>query len=92
MAENDRPNNVYGLISRYYDKHPDGHYFDRETLKFFGESVSTMRLLKGTVKITDVSGDQHECYVLSKLQKSHPMGPRRTYAYFDVNTLEDVVV
>lgn len=86
------PTNVYGLVSRYYEKNPHGHFFDRDTLKFFGESLSTMRLLKGTVKVTDICGEQHECYVLSRLQRKHPMGPRRTYAYFDVDTLDDVVV
>lgn len=88
----ERPNNVYGLVSRYEAKHPDGHYFDRDTLKFFGETLSTMRLLKGTVTITDVSGEKHECYVLSKLQKKHPLGPRRVYAYFDIDTFDDVIV
>ena len=88
----DRPSNVYGLVSRYYEKNPGGHFFDRETLKFFGESLSTMRLLKGTVKIKDICGEEHECYVLSRLQKKHPLGPRRTYAYFDINTLDDVSV
>lgn len=83
---------VYGLVDAYYQKNPTGHYFDRETLKFFGESLSTMRLLKGKSEITDVSGEKHTCYVLSKLQKKHPLGPRRVYAYFDEQTLEDVIV
>ena len=51
-----------------------------------------MRLLKGTTIVTDICGEKHECYVLSRLQKKHPMGPRRTYAYFDVETLDDVVL
>ena len=88
----DRPTSVYGLMSRYYEKHPHGHFFDRDTLKFFGESISTMRLLKGTTVVTDICGEKHECYVLSRLQKKHPMGPRRTYAYFDVETMDDVVL
>ena len=85
------PTNVYGLIDRYTTTHPHGHFFDRDTLKFFGESLSTMRLLKGTVKIKDISGEEHECYVLSSLQKTHPLGARRVYTYFDVNTFDDVI-
>lgn len=27
---------VYGLISEYQRMHPNGHFFDRDTLKFFG--------------------------------------------------------
>lgn len=84
--------NVYALRSAYYAKHPNGHFFDSETLKFFGESLSTMRLLKGLVKVTSCTGQEHTCYMLSKLSRSYPTGPRRTYAYFDVDTLDDVCV
>lgn len=73
---------VYGLISEYQRMHPNGHFFDRDTLKFFGETVSSMRLLKGTVKATDSMGEEHTCYILSSLQKKHPMGPRRAYPSF----------
>ena len=83
--------NIGDLIYAYYSAHPGGHYFDRDTLKFFGESQSTMRLLKGTVKVRDICGEEHECYMVSKLSKNYPGGPRRTYAYFDVGTLDDVI-
>ena len=83
---------VYSLVAAYQHVHPGGHYFDRDTLKFFGESLSTMRLLKDKATIKDWSGEKHTCYVLSKLQKKHPMGPRRVYAYFDVETLDDICI
>ena len=82
---------INGLISEYYKKNPDGHFFDPDTLKFFGETVSTMRLLKGTSKITDICGEEHEVYTISRLQRKYPGGARRTYAYFDVETLDDVI-
>ena len=82
---------VYGLISEYQRMHPNGHFFDRDTLKFFGETVSSMRLLKGTVKVADIMGEEHNCYVLSSLQKKCPAGLRRAHHYFDVDTLEHVV-
>lgn len=85
-------NSVYELRDAFCQKHPDSHYFDHDTLKFFGESLSTMRLLKNKAMVIDSLGEEHECYVLSRLQKKHPMGPRRTYAYFDCETLEDVIV
>lgn len=84
-------NTVYGLISAYQSKHPNGHYFDADTLKFFGERISEMRLLKETTTVTDIAGEQHVCYVLSSLQRKCPMGPRRAYHHFDVETLEHVV-
>ena len=82
--------NTYKLIREYYKNNPNGHYFDDETLKWFGESRSTMNVLKKTVIITDWMDEEHECYVLSKLSKKHPSGPKRTYAYFDVKTFNDI--
>lgn len=84
---------VGDLADAYYRSHPDGHFFDPGTLKFFGERRSEMRLLKGTVKITSAGGYEHECYVLSSVQRpGPPLKPRRKYHYFDVETFEDVCV
>ncbi len=81
---------VYGLISAYQAKHPTGHFFDSDTLRFFGERISEMRLLKGTTEVIDSLGEKHTCYCLSSLQRKHPMGPRRKYTFFDVETLDDI--
>lgn len=81
-------NSVYSLMYEHKAKHPYSHFFDHDTLKFFGEIISDMRLLKGTAKITDWSGVEHTCYVLSTLQRNNPAGPKRHYAYFDVDTLD----
>lgn len=81
---------VWKLVDRYKEKHPDGHFFDDKTLKFFGERLSDMRVLSETETVKDCLGGKHECYVLSRLQRKHPEGPRRTYAYFDVETLEHI--
>ena len=78
------------LIREYYKHNPEGHYFDYDTLKWFGESRSTMNVLKKTVEVTDSLDEVHTCYVLSKLSKKYPGGPRRTYAYFDIKTFEDI--
>ena len=84
-------NTVGDLIHAYKKAHPDGHFFDPETLKSFGERRSEMRLLKGVAVITDVTGEQHECYVLSSVQRpGRPLGRRRKYHYFDTSTLNDV--
>lgn len=83
---------VYGLMSAYQSKHPDSHYFDHATLKFFGERISEMYLFKKRVIVTDNLGEKHECYVLSSLQRKNPMGARRRYTYFDVETLDNVIL
>lgn len=79
---------VWRLIDSYKGRNPYGHFFDSETLKFFGERISDMRVLSETKKIIDYSGDEHECIVLSSLQRKHPLGPRRKYSYFDVETFD----
>ena len=78
------------LVRRYYEKHPGGHFFDRDTLKFFGERLSEMYVWKDKVKKTDSLGEMHTCYVLSSLQRKYPSGPRRVYHYFDAKTFDDV--
>lgn len=81
---------VYSLMSEHKAKHPDSHFFDHNTLKFFGERMSDMRVLKGTVIVKDYLGRNHECYTLSSLQRKHPMGARRAYHYFEVGTFDMV--
>lgn len=83
---------IYELKRKHLEKHPNSHYFDRDTLKFFGESLSTMHVLKGTVKVTDVCGENHTCYAISSLQRKYPGGPKRTHAYFDVDTIDRIIV
>ena len=83
-------NNIYSFINDYYAKHPNGHYFDQDTLKFFGERLSDMRVYKKTEIKEDYRGKKHVCYILSRIQRNHPDGPKRTLAYFDVETLEDI--
>ena len=81
---------IYEFIEKYRVAQPDGHFFDRETLRFFGERLSEMRVLRDTAIIECDDGKTRECYVLSRFQRKHPRGPRRTYAFFDIETLDDV--
>ena len=83
-------NNIHSFINDYYAKHPNGHYFDRDTLKVFGERLSDMRINKTIGVKEDYLGVKHNCYVVSRLQRKHPNGPKRTLAYFDTETLEDI--
>jgi hypothetical protein len=83
-------NNIHSFIRDYYEKHPNGHYFDPDTLKFFGERLSDMRIYKAIEVKEDYQGTKHDCYVVSRLQRKHPNGPKRTLVYFDVKTLEDI--
>lgn len=86
----------YGSIHEFiYDhkqKHPGSHFFDAETLKFFGERLSEMRILKTISTITDGDGETRHCYCLSRLQRPPFSGPVRKYTYFDVHTLDEVLL
>ena len=83
-------NNIHSFIKAYYAKNPDGHYFDHDTLKFFGERVSDMRIKNKIEVREDDRGEKHKCYVVSRMQRKRTNGPKRTLGYFDVVTLEDI--
>lgn len=80
----------YSLKRAHEASHPNSHFFDDKTLRFFGETMAAMRLLKKTVMIKDVMGEEHVCYVLSSSQKPPYGKRRRVYNYFDTKTLEQV--
>ncbi len=82
---------IYGLKDRHEGKHPSSHFFDPDTLRFFGERLSEMRVLKAVETITSAGGEKHECYCVSSLQRKAPGGPRRKYHYFDINTFEHII-
>ena len=80
---------VYELKERYYSTNPDGHYFDRETLKFFGEALSRMNVLKKIEYIYDIYGRGHYAYCLSSIR--YVNGKReRHYAWFDAFTFQPI--
>lgn len=82
---------IYMLKNRHQTYFPNSHFFDYDTLKFFGECLSTMRVLKDTVKIKDYAGKVHECYCVSSLQRKAPGGPKRYYSYFDTTSYEQIM-
>lgn len=74
---------VNQLIRMHEMYYPDSAFFRKSRLKFFGERISDMRILKNTINI-----DGQECYVLSTLQRNAPSGKERRHFYFDVKTYE----
>ncbi len=82
---------VWKFIQLYKEKNPNGHFFDKDTLRFFGERISDMRVLKKTLEVTSSIGKVHTCYTLSVLQRKNPAGPLRKYHYFDVDTMQHIV-
>ena len=81
---------VLELMKKHKAAHKDSHFFDDDTLKFFGERISEMKIEKDTVTIIDYCGKEHQCYVLSSYQRKYPTGARRVQFYFDVDTFDTV--
>lgn len=83
---------IYQFKKMHETKNPDSYYFSPDTLKFYGERLSEMRVYKKTTHITDDYGREHECYVISSYQRNAPKGvnPRKLH-YFDVDTLDRVL-
>lgn len=93
MTRNNRrvPKDAPALIRMHQEAHPKSHFFDPGTLRFFGETISSMRLLKTLATVKTWSGGRVECYVLSARQRRPDGKTVRVYHYFDTNTLADVV-
>lgn len=87
--------NIYELRSEHLSHYPNSHYFDSDTLKFFGEAMSRMKVLKKTVEVTDVCGEKHNCYVVSAIRNKNAFGscePYTYYHYFDTTTFDNVAM
>lgn len=70
---------------------PGTKYFSYENLKFFGIRESESYVLKKTIIIADISGKNHECYILSEKQRNAPEGiSQRHYSYWDISTFEQI--
>ena len=56
MTEQPPFNSVETFIQEYYRRNPDGHYFDPEMLKYFGEDKALMRVIN---RIVSICGSHH---------------------------------
>lgn len=82
------------LKNKIINKGGESHFFDPDTLKFFGERLSEMKVLKDTFKITDVCGEEHECFCISVTRRKNAFGackPYKYYHYFDTTTYKHVI-
>ena len=76
---------VKELKKNYKEKNPNGKFFDKSWLIFFGESLRTMKVSR---KIVDFQG--HKCYELCTFQKNRLEQPFHKY-YFDCKTFEYII-
>ena len=84
---------IYQFINKYEEKHPGNSFFHQEELKFFGEALSRMRVLKRKKVVTDSLGEERTCIVVSATRHKDWSGPCKPYTYhhyFDAETLERI--
>ena len=63
-------------------------FFDRSSMRFFGDTMANYYVPAGTVKVTSYSGT-YECYELQRRRAvKHGLSDS---AYFDVNTFDRVL-
>ena len=89
-TDTDYQNDICYFIADYNALIGD-YYFNRDTLAYWGERTSEMKILKRKETIKDYKGVEHTCFVLSKISHNLNFGNGRTYEYFDVNTLEVIM-
>jgi hypothetical protein len=82
---------IYDYETAHAKRGENHYFFSPESLRWFGERRSDMRVFKETTKIEGILGDTHVCYVLSTYQRKAPGGPQRKYHYFDVETFERIL-
>jgi len=82
----------YDLKEEYLRHNPGGHFFDSDTLSFFGETMSRMHVYKDPCWVTDISGQKRKCWCLRSYQAKKPSKNKNVYHYFDCETFEHVIV
>lgn len=82
---------AYELATLYREKKPEGHFFDKETLKYFGESLSKMKVDNGLFEHIDYRGEKHQCYKLTTTQIWDGK-PMKAVFLFDKDTMEDFYI
>lgn len=72
-----------------YDKRNGGHYFDRETLRYYGQTMLSFAVY-GFELVTDYAGIVHDCYSVSHTITA-PTGEKFARVdYFDRETIAQV--
>ena len=72
-----------------YQTRGNGYFFNRSTMKFFGDTMRNYYVSAGTVVIETPTGNIHRCYELTRVHSvKHGLN---SAAYFDIDTFEAVV-
>lgn len=81
---------VRELIKQYRAHQPDGVFFNRDVLSFYGERIHEMKV-SGMGEITNRSGEVFICWELVTVQRHPLLGKRNKRYYFDVDTFAEII-
>lgn len=65
------------------------YFFDRSSMRFFGDTMANYYVSKNTALITTSLGEHHVCHILTRVKPvKHGL---INNAYFDIDTFERVI-
>lgn len=74
---------------KYKVQKTGSYFFDRKSMRFFGDTMSNYYVSRHIVEITDSIGDTYQCYALTRV---HPVKDNmQSTAYFDIETFENIL-
>lgn len=66
---------------------PKSHFFDRSTMKFFGDTMANYGVRSKPVVITNYLDEEHTCWVLYR-KKPATVSKLKSDTYFDTTTFQ----
>jgi len=76
-------------LKHHVSQGTDSHFFERSSMRFFGDTMANYYVPVATVTITTSSGAVHECYELQRRQPvKHGLSKS---AYFDIKTFSRIL-
>lgn len=80
---------VSELKYHYQLANPNGHFFDRKTMSFFGDTMSNYGVRANTVNVREYDGNIVECFVLYR-RRATKHGLTGS-AYFSVSDFSKII-
>lgn len=79
---------VNELIYKYKQHNTNGHFFDDETLKFFGDDLDTATV-EDVIAVTSIG--KKRCWKYKANQNNAPTQPYEKVAYFDHDNFHEYI-
>ena len=81
--------NATELKFNYIQKNQTNYFFDRKSMKFFGDTMRNYGVCSKPVIIKSHSGNSVECWEL--FRKKPVIGRLKSSSFFDINTFQRIL-